>query len=126
MTTFTIPQATLPVGSRNFPNSGGVAVADTLSTITIVNDRTISGGMNSQPSSTTLTLEVDQSNDGGASWRQLGFGTFVGGTWTTKTGGTISQDNFFTWLFPGTSRQVRATVTVAGASVAVSGSVTVA
>lgn len=125
MTTVNIPLTTLAPGTYHF---GPATVADTDSRIVITNDRTVTGGMNSQTSATTLTLQSEQSNNGGATWQVLAVSIIQGGTWSyTKpgvSGQLVTTDNILTELNPGTSRQVRATVTVAGASVAVQGTLT--
>lgn len=120
-TTFTIPLTALTVGSHDF---GPATAADTESLIVLNIDRTVSKGavqgLNGQPATTTITLETFQSNDGGVTWQNLADNTIVGGIFT-KGGAQINTDQIGTELNPGTGRQVKATVVVAGASVAVAG-----
>lgn len=119
MTTVSIPLVTLPVGSQTF---GPSPIADTDTKITLSIDRTVSGGLNSQPSTTQIMLTTFQSDDGGATFQELAAVSVVGGIFT-KGGNQINTDHIITELNPGTSRQVQATVTVTGASVAVAGSI---
>jgi hypothetical protein len=80
--------------------------------------------MNSSPT-TTLTLELDQSDDGGSTWNLIGFDEIPGGViFVTKLNADKTTDLVTATLQPGTGRQVRATVTVAGHKVAVQGTLT--
>jgi len=121
--TLTIPLATLPVGTLNFPATGGAAVPDADTSILLSIDRTVAGGLNSKTAATTIFIESWQSGDGGATWQSLAANTVVGGIFT-KGGTQINTDHVGTGLNPGTGRLVRASVTVSGASVAVAGSLT--
>ena len=118
--TFTIPLVTLPVGTRNFPASGGASVPDGDSEIVLNIDRTVANGLNSQSATTRIFLQTFQSGDGGATWQALGANTVQGGIFT-KGGNQINTDQIGTQLGPGTGRLIRAAVTVSGASVAVAG-----
>lgn len=115
-TTFTIPLVTLPVGVRDF---GPANAADTEVSILLTVDRTVAGGLGSLTAASTVAVDVFQSNDGGATWQLRVGGTFPGGppvtgSWATGTLGVQ--------LGPGTSRKLKATVTVAGPSpVAIAG-----
>jgi pyruvate-formate lyase len=125
--TFTIPATALAVGGTAL---GPAAVPDGDSVVTLIIDRTASKGatqgFNSQPGTTTATVQIDQSNDGGATWQPLaGMGPIVGGIFTWR-GGTKTQEKLSTEFNPGTGRDARAVVTVAGASVAVAGTLTTA
>lgn len=127
--TFTIPATALPVGVTEL---GPSSVPDADTTVTITLDRTASKGatqgFNSQPGTTQMNVQLEQSDDGGTSWQPLAaMGPVIGGIFTmTKTGTvtTITSERLFTEFNPGTGRQVRATVTVSGASVAVAGTLT--
>lgn len=121
--TLTIPQVTLPVGARTF-GPGNVPDADVSITLTI--DRTVAGGLNSLTSASTLAVTVDQSNDGGTTWANLSGAAWTGGIQTDKHGVTRTAEVMLTELNPGTSRKVRATVTVGGTSIVVDGSVATA
>lgn len=120
-TTTTIPLVTLPAGSRTF---GPANAADTETSITLTIDRTVAGGLNSLTTASLLSVDVQQSDDGGTTWLDLG-------NWGTDGGSDIDgHGNVFTvssgtWdLRPGTSRKVRGTVTVSGpSSIAVAGSI---
>lgn len=118
-TTFTIPLVTLPVGSQQF---GPAHPVDAETQVIMTIDRTVAGGLNSLTTASTVNVDVQQSNDGGSSWRDLGGWGTVGGP------GSIKNPNSSFggwWLLPGTSRQLRATVTVSGpSSIAVAGTIT--
>lgn len=132
--TFPIPLTTLPVGSRTF---GPATVPDADSRVALTVDRTVTGGLNSLDSSSVLTMLAEMSTDGGSTWHAVDIG--VAGTqtaWTAVGGTTVYTDphngqqvtitaSSGSWpLFPGTSRRIRATVTVTGpSSIAVAGSI---
>lgn len=120
-TTFTIPLVTLPAGSRQF---GPAHPADAESSVTLTIDRTPAGGLNSLTGASGLAVDVQQSGDGGATWQDLGGWTAIGGLLPAKGGGSYTVSDG-TWnLIPGTSRQLRATVTVSGPSpIAVTGTI---
>lgn len=123
--TFSIPLVTLAAGAHSF---GPASVPDSDSTITLVIDRTVTNGFNSQPGTTQAAVQVDQSGDGGTTWQPLaGMGPIIGGSFTSdKTGLAKTQERLFTEFNPGTGRVARATVTVSGSSVAVAGTLTTA
>jgi len=116
----TIPLVTLPVGTRNF---GPAALADFDSEAELAIDRTPANGFNAQPATTTMKIAVEQSNDGGGSWFEKASEMIVGGVYSGK-GTDTNTSTVWVDLAPGTGRQVRATLTVAGAPVAVRGSLT--
>lgn len=131
--TLTIPLTTLPVGATTF---GPVTIADTDTRATLTVDRTVTGGLNSLTSASTLAMEAQMSGDGGATWHAVDAGqpgtvtswTTPGGiqTFTDRNGVQHAYTSSSgTWpLFPGTSRLGRAVVTVTGSSsVAISGSI---
>ena len=118
----TIPLTTLPVGTLNF---GPSSVADADVSLTLTIDRTVTGGLNSLTSATAINAQIWQSNDGGATWQEIGEVGINGGTFVTKTGATATVSVMGPeHLLPGTSRQLRATVTVTGTAVAVAGTLT--
>jgi hypothetical protein len=122
--TVAIPLVTLTAGVHNF---GPAAVPDADSLIVLTLDRTVTQGgtqgLNGQPDTTTITMETGQSGDGGLTWQVLALATIAGGSVISpKTGLLITSNELDTRLNPGTGRQVRAQVTVAGADVAVAGS----
>ena len=120
--TTNIPLTTLAVGSHDF---GPAAIADSDISVKLVIDRTVPNGLNSQPATTVISVALAQSNDGGVTWQNLASGGGIeGGSYIGKTGTTITQSTLFTYFAVGVSRQVKATVTVAGAPVAVAGTVT--
>jgi hypothetical protein len=116
--TFTIPLTTLPVGQRDL-GPANVPDADTFARITI--DRTVTGGLNSLTTATTIDITIWQSDDGGTTWFGGGGTTCIGGV---KNGRFANADNVNVSFEPGTSRKVKATVVVAGSSVAVQGTLT--
>lgn len=120
MTTTNIPLTTLQTGSRDF---GPAAVADTDSALTLAIDRTVANGLNTQPASTTIDLRLFQSNDGGVTWPWMWDNTVVGGIFSRR-GVQINTDEIITKLVAGTGRQLKVTVVVSGAAVAVQGSIT--
>ena len=120
--TINIPLTTLQPGLREF---GPVSVNNQLVSAVLAVDRTVVGGFDGQPDTTQCEIEVWQSNDGGTSWVLLVGGGMRGGHLTDKNGATIQQSSVTANLFPGTSRQVKAALTVAGAPVAVSGTLTI-
>jgi hypothetical protein len=109
--TLTIPLLTLPVGVRDF-GPANVADAETMILLTI--DRTVAGGLNSLTSATGVHVDVMSSSDGGTTWELRVGGTMPGGTLGPVS--TLQVD-----LEPGTSRKLKATVTVSGSPVAVAG-----
>jgi hypothetical protein len=122
-----IPLVALAVGSHDY---GPAPVDDDVHLATITVDRTATrpaaDGLNGQPSSTRVDLEVWQSNDAGVSWQFRAAAGLIGGLYPANDAGdpflasTISVE-----LAPGTGRRVRATVRVAGARVAVAGTLTI-
>jgi hypothetical protein len=125
--TVTIPLTTLPVGAHAF---GPAAAADSDHGVLLTVDRTVTGGFNSQPASTTADYRADQSADGGVTWVLIAGGTMGGGTVAAVQpprgpGGTMGTSTVSADMLPGTGRQVRAVVTVSGAPVAVAGTLTI-
>ena len=118
-TTFTIPLTTLPVGTLEL---GPSTAADAETSIGLTIDRTVTGGLNSLTSATSVDIQVAQSNVGGTTWQPLVETIWQGGLQPAKGGGNLASDTMFTQLNPGTSRKLRAQVTVSGSSVAVAGS----
>lgn len=127
--TITIPTTSLPPGTYPFPAAGGQSLPDGDSSATITIDRTVASGLNSVTSAVVVTMEVDQSNDGGTTWEMLAFTTCAGGSYTTKAGGTAGplNSNYVQMSFvPGTGRKVRGVVTVTGGTVALGGTLVTA
>jgi hypothetical protein len=120
--TFNIPLVTVNLGTSTFGPTN-LADTDTLATLTI--DRTVTNGgvqgFNGQPATTTARISVEQSNDGGVTWQELASAGFAGGT--SPKGFTTSGVSVHLW--PGTSRQGRAIVTISGAPVAVQGTLVI-
>lgn len=120
MTTFNIPTTPLTVGQHIFGpftySAGGSAQ--------LVIDRTVTGGLNSLTAASTVLIDVEVSNDGGASWTLLVGTQLVGGIYTNRQGTTATQDTLgANNIMPGT--QARSVVTVAGpSSVAIAGALT--
>lgn len=118
-TTFNIPLTTLQVGSRDL---GPTSPKNIEQSILLTVDRTVAGGLNSLGTDSSIEFLVMQSNDGGATWILTVGGSMPGGVFTDKLGATIGVSTLRVDLFPGTSRQLKATVTVSGPSpIAVAG-----
>ena len=118
--TLNIPLTTLAPGTYNF-GPANVADADSVTRLSV--NRNVTGGLNSLSAAVTVSIEVWQSDDSGASWYNLATAGLVGGPGgdSPKTPGTNSVEVKFA---PGTGRQARAVITVSGGSVAVSGTLT--
>lgn len=123
-------QLTIPrtVISQNSPlTSPGLSVPDGDTVMNLSIDRTIANGLNASPASAVLQLDVDQSNDGGATWQWTGGDQMTGGIYhSPKTGLEEDTDYIEVGLNPGTSRLVRGRliVTGGGGSVAIAGTLT--
>lgn len=118
--TTNIPLVTLTVGSHDL-GPASVANGDSQTVLTL--DRTVANGFNSRTSATQVTLSIQQSNDGGATWNELASADIPGGVYT-KNGVTITSSSVSVSFWPGTNRQVKGNVTVTGSSVAVQGTLT--
>src|SRR5262249_37292240 len=120
--TLTIPLTTLTVGAHTF---GPATAPDTDTSVTLSIDRTVTGGLNSLTTASGLAMLAEMSTDGGTTWHAVD--TDQAGTqteWDTTGGGTSAVSSGRWPLFPGTSRRVRATVTISGpSSTAVAGSI---
>jgi hypothetical protein len=122
MTVLALPPTLMAAGAHVF--SGTVSDADTL--IAFQLDRTPTGGLNDLTPDSTVALQAEQSTDGGVTWDILtAGGPWPGGTELDKHGVQRTFDQCSSQLGDGTSRLIRATVTVAGpVSVVVAGTVT--
>jgi len=100
---------------------GPGAVDDDSVQFTITVDRTPAGGLNSLDGTTSVTVMVAQSGDGGATWGNLGGATFMGGTILDRHGNPRTFDTAQSWLIGGTGRELKIIVTVNGASALVVG-----
>jgi hypothetical protein len=118
VTTLTIPLTTLPVGPLNFGPSN---VADAESHIVLSIDRTVPGGLNSLTAASQIETDIQQSNDGGATWFFISGGAITGGVFIDKHGATLGTAQQYTDLLPGTSRRLRASCNVLGTPIAVAG-----
>jgi hypothetical protein len=126
-TTLPIPLVTLTVGSRDF---GPVPVDDTVVRATLTVDRTVVNGgvqgLNGQPDTTTIQIGIYESDDNGASWQFRAAAGLIGGLYpSNQAGDPYLVSNVSVDLNPVTGRRVKATVEVAGASVAVAGSLVI-
>lgn len=121
MTVITIPQRTLAVGSHEF---GPAAVPNGAAFVTISIDRTVTGGLNSLTSATTLTLDVFESLDGGTTWIMAGEALCVGGTFTMHGGLPVNFNDLGVMIYSGAT-DAKASVTIAGTSVTIAGTLTV-
>lgn len=123
----TIPNTALGVGTHEF---GPAPLDDTVSVATITIDRTTTkgatNGLNLQPATTKIEIGVWQSNDGGVNWLFRASAGLIGGIYAKNIAGDpYLESNVQVELLPGTGRQAKAVVEVAGASVAVAGSLVV-
>lgn len=120
--TLTIPATVLTPGTQVF-GPAAAADADTLIVLTIDRSVTKGGtaGFRGQPATTTARLAAEQSSDGGGTWDELASQVIAGGPDRHGT----ALDTIGVRLWPGTGRQVRATVTVTGADVAVAGTLAI-
>ena len=121
--TFNIPLTTLTAGPHTF---GPATIPDADTSVTVSVDRTVTGGLNSLTAASTLGMTAEMSTDGGVTWHAVDTGQPGTQTsWSAVGGGTGWSASSGTWpLFPGTSRRLRATVTVSGpSSIAVAGSI---
>lgn len=116
--TTTIPLTNIPNGARTF-GPGNVADTDSTSILTI--DRTPSGGLNSLTETATIELLVEQSNDGGSTWFLIVDSTIFGGSQVNLHGQTATNSVVGCAFAPGTSRQVRITLTVTNGPIRVQG-----
>jgi len=121
-TTTVIPLTTLPPGQLTFGPSN---VADSETRIVLAIDRTVTGGLNSLTPATRVAVDVQQSDDGGATWFLAVGGTFPGGfIQADKAGDPVTVNILNVDVYPGTGRKLKAVVTVTGSPVAVAGTLT--
>lgn len=113
---------TLNPGTRTF-GPANLADTDVLADLTV--DRTVPGGFNSQPATTTAQISIEQSNDGGTTWELICQTLLPGGSYVLHDGTPVNTNDVGTHLLPGTGRQARATVVISGAAVAVAGSLVI-
>lgn len=120
-----IPRTTIkPNNPLTSPN---LSIPDGDSIINLSIDRTIANGLNASPTTAVLQLDVDQSNDGGATWTWIGGDQMTGGIYVSpKTGQEEDTDYIEVGLNAGTSRLARGRlfVTGGGGSVAIAGTLT--
>lgn len=114
-----IPRTNLSVGGTDF---GPFTVPDEDTRINILLDRTVNKGLNSQPSTTTLDIEITGSNDGGNTWLPMASAGAQGGDVISKyTGLPEVSLGVSVTLMQGVSRLLKATTTVTGTSVTIQG-----
>lgn len=117
-TTVAFPLANYPNGTQT---SSAVAVDDAATMLTFSIQRCTTATPTIWPnSSTTLSINVEQSNDGGSTWQPNCSFTSAGGIVSVK-GVEQSTSYLQTNLFPGTNRKLRATATIAGGPLRSSG-----
>jgi len=126
-TTVQIPLVALAVGSHEY---GPAPVDDAVTTVVITVDRTVTKGgtvgLNGQPASTVVELVIWQSDDGGNNWDYRASATFIGGLYpSNQAGDPYLIGNLTVGLNPTIGRRVKANVNVAGANVAVAGSLVI-
>lgn len=121
--TVNIPLTTLTAGTHTF---GPAAVADADHTVTLNIDRTVTGGLNSLTSATTVHIKAQESDDGGTTWYDLADAGLEGGSYLDHNGVPYATSFVQVTFATATGRQARASIVVAGTSVAVAGSIVVA
>jgi hypothetical protein len=119
--TLNIPLATLQAGPHDF---GPILIADTDTLAILTVDRTPANGFNSKTPATTCTISIQQSNDNGTTWNEIGSAGFVGGI-SSNHAGQINSNFVGMHFWPGTGRLARAEVVIGGSSVAVQGSLVI-
>lgn len=121
-----IPLQVLQVGETTF---GPATVDDDVHQATLSIDRTVSRGptegFNGQPATTTGDLRIEVTYDGGTTWQLCAGAGFVGGLYPDGDAGNFTESYVSVTLAAGTARRVRATVIIAGARVAVAGTLAV-
>jgi len=118
-----IPNGIRQVGSQTF---GPAALADADSVMRVTLDRTSNGGLNATPAAHVAAL-FQQQIPGDTTWYTVGTATFDGGIRTDPEMGQLDTDYLeVTLIYPGSpNRAVQCVLTVSGAPVRLSGSVTV-
>jgi hypothetical protein len=115
----------LAPGTHEF---GPAPLADTDTHALLTIDRTVTSGgtqgFNGQPATTTCQIAIYQSSNGGTTWDLLEQAGFTGGT-VVRRGTEIDETDIGVNLWPGTGRQARAEVVIAGAPVAVQGTLAI-
>jgi hypothetical protein len=123
-TTVPIPLITLQVGTREF---GPASVDDTVEHVTLTVDRSVAGGLNSQPATTTLEIGVWQSDNNGASWEFRASAGLTGGLYPRNVAGDpYLESSVQVNLTPASGRRVKAVTDTTGAAVAIAGSLVIA
>ncbi len=121
MTTINIPATTLPVGTREF---GPAAIPNGATSVDILVDRTVSGGLNSLTNATQVILTVFESTDGGVTWIAVASTTCIGGVFTMHGGLPLNSNDVGAMIYPDATH-IKGSVTVSGTSVTVAGTLTV-
>jgi hypothetical protein len=119
-----ISRTVIPPGETT---TGSLAVPDGDTGLRLEIDRTVPNGLNKSPASAVLNLNVDQSNDGGATWTWIGGDQMTGGIYVSpKTGLEEDTDYIEVGLNDGTGRLLRGRLVNqgGGGSVAVAGTLT--
>lgn len=123
--TTAIPSALLPIGARTYgPVNLGAADSD----LQVNLDRTPTNGLNARPATSSVTAVFELLLPGDPTWYEVGRAKFVGGSRIDQDSGLpLATDYLGVSLWsPGLSgRQIRVTVTVAGTTVRVSGSIVI-
>lgn len=122
--TIPIPLTSLTVGPHGPFGPANVGTTDSGAEITI--DRTVANGLNTKPTAAIACL-IEISFDSGTNWQTQSQATFTGGVRSDPEIGQLNTDYLFVQLpQPGNAnRRVRATLTVAGTTVSVAGSLIV-
>lgn len=124
MATVPFTLTTLPLGQHDL---GSTSIPTTITAVTCLLDRTVTGGFNSLTAGTTVSLSVSLSLDAGVTWTQILAATVVGGVWTSNVTGLTQPSSWIACPVPspGVARNLKATMVVAGTVVAVAGTLTI-
>lgn len=120
-----IPNGIFSIGSSQY-GPLALAVGDDACLVTL--DRTVNQGLNSKTTATKVTAAFEMSlPDDPATWIFVGGGTFDGGIRTDPELGQLNTDYLGMSLFAAdqAGRQLRLTLTVAGSTVRLAGTVKV-
>jgi hypothetical protein len=120
-----IPFSVVALGLHSF---GPFVLAPSDADFKLSVDRTVTQGLNSLTTASTILVAMEMSTDGGVSWFYIGGTTMTGGIRSDPEDGQLNEDRFSLSLqqVGEEDRQVRANITVGGpGGIGVAGSLTV-